>query len=329
MWHDFSFMPDAVMAQLLEDFYFNGVHGFPPVVHPHHFGMMLGAEGYGCSSGQIRTNQFLDAPWVMREYKLALDCRCAPCDLRFIPMTVKTNPYADLFSAATLEPAAPMLPPTLAGGVFDLVHLDPNQVSYRVPDILNAAESVVDPSDDYAGIAAGNTSLLSQIASVFPAGFAFTPLDIVERALTQSCAGCHELSNGRHLGAGLHWPPSLGFVHIDEHVQPNGHYPISQALQGFFLPFREKIILDYLATPPDALPPGGDRCHLELPPELQVPPPLCDPHGDGGSGGGSDDGDVVIEVPFRVLELLKHPELLRDLRVRWEGDAILGRRSAH
>src|SRR5690606_3119240 len=36
-----------------------------------------------------------------------------------------TNPYADLFSAATLEPAAPMLPPTLAGGVFDLVHRAP------------------------------------------------------------------------------------------------------------------------------------------------------------------------------------------------------------
>lgn len=383
MWHDFTFMSDAAMAAQLEEFYFKGVYGFPPVVHPHHYGLMLGANGYACSSGQIRTNQFNADPWDMREFKLSIDCRCGTCHLRMLPITVKTNPYADLFNASTPEPLAPMLQSTIVAEVHNLSQPDANLISWAVDDKLNAAESPINGFSDYVGQASGNAALHAAITAALPIGSPLNSTNIIDRALTQSCAGCHELSNGRDLGGGVTWPFSLGFTHISEFKLASGHFPISDALKNVFIPFREKILLTYLANPGQftfgsekcelQLPPSmqvdekicqiaikdpkillekidlsavrtlrekweGERilgrrsghcCHLELPPELQVPPPLCDPHGDGGSGGGSDDGDVVIEVPFRVLELLKHPELLRDLRVRWEGDAILGRRSAH
>ena len=62
-----------------------------------------------------------------------------------------------------------------------------------------------------------------------------TPDDILNRATTQSCAGCHEVSTfglPNALGGGLTWPASNGFTQIDE----NGNE--SSALTTVFLPFR-------------------------------------------------------------------------------------------
>ena len=77
----------------------------------------------------------------MREYKLTVDCRCKSCDLRMIPLTVKSNPFPDLFKAATPEPLAPLLQATLASHIADLSVDNVNTISYRVDDSLLAAES--------------------------------------------------------------------------------------------------------------------------------------------------------------------------------------------
>lgn len=317
LWHDFTFMSDASMAGALEKFYFDGLFGFAPVVHPHHYGLMLGANGYACSSGQIRTNQFNADPWTMREYKLALDCRCGPCDLRMIPLTVKTNPYPELFASATIHPLATTLHSTVVSEIGPLSANDPNRISWSVDDKLNAAESPIDVFSDYTFQASGNPALHSAITMALPAGSPLTSTNIIDRALTQSCAGCHLLSDGRNLGDGVVWPFSLGFTHISEFITMSGEYPISQALQDVFIPFREQILLDFLANP-HAFPGSGARCELQLPPDLVVPPDLC--------------AEVLKDVellPSLTAELSNHTGTLRKLRVQWEGRTILGRRSGH
>ena len=67
------------------------------------------------------------------------------------------------------------------------------------------------------------------------------------RALTQSCAGCHQLSNNALLGgldaSGglLTWPASAGFVHA---VEDGTRSP---ALNNVFLPKRKAVLEQFLA----------------------------------------------------------------------------------
>jgi hypothetical protein len=77
-------------------------------------------------------------------------------------------------------------------------------------------------------------------------GIPLTADDIVARATTQSCSGCHQLSNGALLGGidpqgrPFRWPPSAGFVHTLE----NGNR--SPALNRLFLPRRKQLLEQFL-----------------------------------------------------------------------------------
>jgi hypothetical protein len=88
-------------------------------------------------------------------------------------------------------------------------------------------------------------------------GSNLTPTEIVRRSQTQSCAGCHQLSNqspANLLGDGLVWPGSLGFVHVSERdtdiINAGLHFKISPALENVFIPHREDVFEDYLAGLP-------------------------------------------------------------------------------
>jgi len=73
-----------------------------------------------------------------------------------------------------------------------------------------------------------------------------TPRNVVDRATTQSCAGCHELSTGVPLGGGFTWPSSNGFTQISEARK------LSPALAGAggFLENRKSVLIKFLCTPP-------------------------------------------------------------------------------
>lgn len=75
-------------------------------------------------------------------------------------------------------------------------------------------------------------------------GSTLTVNNILDRATTQTCGGCHQLSNGAPLGGGLTWPSSGFFVHVDE----SGF--LSQALTGTFLPHRKTVLEKFI----------NDRC---------------------------------------------------------------------
>ncbi len=70
----------VVRANKLEDFYFNGLADFSPVIHPANYGMIGSSSGYGggknedTPTGQIRTNQFVQFKWTLREFQLERVC---------------------------------------------------------------------------------------------------------------------------------------------------------------------------------------------------------------------------------------------------------------
>jgi hypothetical protein len=238
-------------ADRLEEFYFEGKGNVPPVVHVAHFGdNALGA-------GQIRTNQFMSPsgsgiPWSLREFQLKKsDCPGAACRLQMLPQTVKNNPHAPLFAedAAGSAFAAHFA----AHSVATLAATALSDIGMSTPDVFNAAQSHANAENNYPLHFSGNEGFQDLIDGQLPEG-TLTSAEIVARAGTQSCAGCHQLSNNAQLGGGLQWPPSLGFVHITERnpevVDNVTRFVISPALINAFLPVRKEVMEGYLAEQP-------------------------------------------------------------------------------
>ncbi|AUX49118.1 uncharacterized protein SOCE26_106630 [Sorangium cellulosum] len=257
-------MTSTQRRDALEGFYFNGLPGFAPVIQ---------ASNFMASTGQIRTNQFMRTarpaldpqPWTLREFKLDLGTDFLDNSIRlfFEPVTVKENPSASLFSAS-FDPNDPRGAAFRSGFLDALDGLvpvgdDENDISLRTlpnQDLFNTGESVVDSSSDYRQHLQGNTAFIADIdAALAPIiqsrgllpGMV-TADNAADRATTQSCAGCHELSSvdNEDLG-GLHvWPehfPTTApgtFVHVNEEGE------ISAPLQWTFLPHRAQVLTSFI-----------------------------------------------------------------------------------
>ncbi len=258
--------------EALEAFYYDGLPGFAPVVHPNHFGAI---------GGQIRTNQFLEnrnplgqlldptaTRWQLREFKLARTCDGqGSCDMSVVPVTVKNNPWPGLFSEPTLEFAE-----YIVEQLPTLVSDDLNAISMADDDRFNAGQSdsqiilINGPllgdetrlSNDYDIFLNQNgdfADIINNALSDLPEASGLDAEDIAERASAISCGGCHQHSNNSNLGQGLSWPPSLGFVHVSEvdgdqiagaFDSSDRAWGISEALSDVFLPFRAKVLADLL-----------------------------------------------------------------------------------
>jgi hypothetical protein len=221
---------------------------------------------YGFNSrnaGQVRTNQFIQPPvipplqpWLLREFKLLRDCGTT-CSLKFVPVTVKTNPFGDLFNPAVVNPRATQFRNHFITQVERLAHPDINIFNHDVPDLFNTGESDAQTAgavDDYVarfgpGPSAFHTAIQGELTRI---GSSLTPQEIVARAQAQSCGGCHQRSNGAALGGGMTWPASAGFVHSTENNDPAdpNRFDISPALRNVFLPFRKGVLESFLLTPP-------------------------------------------------------------------------------
>jgi len=245
----------AALADGLDAFYFKGLPGFSPVVHPDHYGVK-GGGGYGQrSGGQIRTNMFVDfREWQLREFHLVPRCTRLSCELALQPVTVKTNPFHEMFNE--LEPApdprAPAFRSIFPFQAGTLANDNVNLISMDMKDTFNAGQSTSqDPAEHYetqlllgAVPNAFSTAIDAQLGAVGRPDL--TAGDAARRATTQSCAGCHELSNNQKLGGKVNptWPPSRRFVHVDEASF------LSKALWCAFLPHRKGILDGFAVSPP-------------------------------------------------------------------------------
>lgn len=289
-WANLSSETDStVLADKIEEFYFQGLPGFAPVVDANHYGMGALGGGYGATSkGQVRTNQFMPGPnnqiWQLREFQLERVCKgggtkgeldeldvgveaeeaaavvepelggpvilpvVPACFLRFKPVTVKNNPFGPMFNNASTDARTADFRTDLVNNQLEA--LSENAVDFiamNTPDDFNAGQSNSQPSEnDYRVQMTGNTALSGAITGKLSL-LGRTDLvanNMADRATTQSCGGCHDLSNNDRLGGAVdpRWPTTNGFVHVDEFSQ------ISPALRFVFLPHRKGVLRNFLDT---------------------------------------------------------------------------------
>lgn len=248
-WSGLSSDPDVnSRANKLHDFYFLGLPGFMPIIHIDNLGNRPG------STGQVRVNMFMQADWMLREFKIRRDCGTGSCVVQFIPVTVKTNPGGPLFNPSSGHPLAANFQSTVfPSQVPSLAVNDINRFSLSVPDTFNSGQSNAQhPMENHYvnqfGTApnAFRANIQGQLNAI-PS--ALTPDNMVARAQALSCAGCHQHSNGANLGGGITWPNSLRFVHISEQTDPGPDGPrhrISPALVNVFLPHRKAVLETFL-----------------------------------------------------------------------------------
>ncbi|XYH93507.1 hypothetical protein ACMHYB_37415 [Sorangium sp. So ce1128] len=253
-------------------FYFLGLPGFEPVFHIDHYGHAAGPD-----RGQIRTNEFLlgatpvvDA-WSLREFRL-MHGTSSP-SLMIVPSFVKDNPAARLFSpAASSDSRVTEFQDNIFPDAVERLAAadDINRFGYpsALPDEINGGESLMMPlQNNYLNaLGTGISTLRSSIEDKLTAmGSTLTPDQIVGRAQTLACSGCHEPANrdgtpssNFDVGLSAPFPNTLGFTHTSELKEPvdssNPSGPqrfiISPALINVFLPFRQQVMTEYLLNNP-------------------------------------------------------------------------------
>lgn len=258
-WAELSFLDKpSQRASRLERMYFHGGMGFDAVLRWAHFGD--NPQGWG----QIRTNQFMisGAPfiWTLREFKLFRTCeQKKSCIGQFVPVTAKNNPIGMLFGDPAADPRVSAFQQTLVqSNLRSLAATTLTDISMVTPDTFNSGQSHSSGSTemDYATpLATQRDAFRRDIwRALGELGSGITPEQLVARARTQTCAGCHQLSNNAELGDGLSWPPSLGFVHVTEllpeTVEGVQRYRLSALLLSCFLPLRSRIMFDFLKERP-------------------------------------------------------------------------------
>ena len=254
-WKNLSRIDDpSKRAQLLRQFY---LKGFPSRNIP----AVVRIDRFAPGAGQIRTNQFMSGPnsqiWQLREFKLAFSCASGSgrCNLEFVPITVKTNPFGELFDETFADARTVPFQRHFVMQVENLAENDINAFFATIPDLFNAGQSNSQgPENDYTlhfDPASHFGRVLAQ--RLRQIGSPLRPDHVVRRSQAMSCAGCHQLNNSapaNDLGNGLIWPSSLGFVHVSEAQTEivNGveRFTISPALTDVFLPHREKIFEEYI-----------------------------------------------------------------------------------
>lgn len=245
-WANLSQVADADQrGAQLHDFYYKGLNGFLPVVR---------AAAYGNSSskakGQVRTNQFMQQNWLLRQYRLQV----VNGFLRFVPTPSHANPEGLLFNETVPHPKGADFRTHFLGLVRTLAVNDINR--FHMSDLSSTFEAFDSDAQhstktNYAGQFVNSPTFSASIQQTLTAmNSTLTPAQIVNRAQALSCAGCHQLSNNADLGHGLKYPPSLGFVHVTEdRTEPSPdsstgeqRYLISPALVNVFLPRRKTVL---------------------------------------------------------------------------------------
>jgi len=247
------------LATSLERFYYEGTATprIEPAIHFSNFGFPL---------GQIRGNLFVQPIWLLREWRISLSADGSPV---FAPITVKSNPFPPLYKAevATEDPKIKALrvefqKDLIESRVSELVDVDRGglggntepasdllfELSARFPGKFDAFESVSQGDAENPAVIStlDLKTKITQRLNQMGLGSAcqLTQEHVLNRAGALSCGGCHQFTVGKPIALGVNWPNSVGFVHIDEGGA------LSDALNGFWLPARQKNLARHLQPAP-------------------------------------------------------------------------------
>lgn len=233
------------------------LHGLPSLlaegVEPFMAADFLGPQG-----GQIRTNNFNDDPWTLREFHI----RRRNGAMSIKPAPVADSPNGRLWNDTSVAFARrPQCRASILDAIAGLLTDNPAQMTFVVDESCWDAESRNDGSQAYIfelerGRPNGfRAEIAARIRQLRPDN-ALTPEDMAERAhFAGSCIGCHEEAIGKDLDNGIAAPFSAGFVHVNEQFDEDDCgdgtkcFEISSALSDVFLPHRKEVMERFLAAP--------------------------------------------------------------------------------
>lgn len=236
-------------ASVLASFYFDGApnSGISKVIDVRNFNQ---------NTGQIRTNQFMTAPWVLKEYKAVV--RNGKNLLEIV--TDKSNPVGRLFNPDNSESRAQLFRTSFVSQLPSLVPNDLTTMSLGTSNVHNNGQShsqgaPAAENDFLTTFRRGaSTTFHNQINSKLSSlGRSDLSVDhVLRRATAMTCGGCHQpalfgLTTAGSIGNNLSWPNSAGFVHILE-TPVNGIFPLSPALTNVFLPSRKTDLERFLRS---------------------------------------------------------------------------------
>ncbi len=247
----------AARAKRLHDFYY---HGLPK----EKVAAVVRAKHYGAAStqaaGQVRTNQFVappagvtqHGPWLLRQFHI----ETSSGSMKFVPVAVANNPLGTLFDETINQPLGTSFRTDFLSQIASLSNPNIDLLAMSTASKYDAGESQESGTTpmDYKAAFANSPNFRAAIQAKIPAGSGLTPDDIVNRAQTQTCAGCHHLSVNVAIGGSLTWPATLspGFFTHEQLASPDTtppegpRYLISDALKNVFLPFRKHVIETFL-----------------------------------------------------------------------------------
>lgn len=258
---DDSALTNSQRADLLANFFYDGVvHNSVPLAPVVTF------DNYSATGGQVRTNNFIDFNWQLREFRTAV----SGSKVVFSVDTNKDDPLTEFYSFNAASPPSFPLDQdkfNILGQAFQdefvatyirnlaLPEANSNGNPLSATDVINGITLATDNQfNEFQSNAMGLDDIpqpnpFSQIARPDPAfvsrvsntpRFGLTASQVFNRAGAMTCGGCHEFSNGVPISSTVNWPVSAGFVHVKETGA------LSQALTGSFLPKREELLREFV-----------------------------------------------------------------------------------
>lgn len=226
-----------------------------PVIHVEHFGN---------PHGQVRANIFKNQPWQLREW------RADPLTGTFVIRPVGTNPQPSLYAPPDandgFDPAVrKSFQQLFVSDLIDqLTRADADRktdadlinkigmgadLNFPFDDFVsNSQTPVAGRQDDPMVVATSSGAFIEALQKAIDMRHQAQPSiplpsvqELLNRAGTTSCGGCHEFSASpkaeksvgkRSDGTQISWPKSRGFVQIGEGSE------LSELLTNFFLPDR-------------------------------------------------------------------------------------------
>ncbi len=238
-------------AVQLRNFYYEGLpaENVIPVVN---------FRNYTEETGQIRTNQFMESVWLLKEFKIIIN----QDGLSTIDaVSVKSNPADFLFDAQNADFRVPGFQVDFVNNMNSLLG-DFNTFSLTVANNShNNGQSHASGflftenmfSNPFFG--SGSDRFRQEVNNkLAAAGSELNTNQVIARATAMTCAGCHNpgsfgLTITGAVGPNQRWPDTLGFTHISEFAF-NGAFPLSPALTNVFLPARQEDLRQYLLNTP-------------------------------------------------------------------------------
>jgi hypothetical protein len=241
----------------LEQFFFEGLPRFGPVIHAKNFGL----GSFNCryeSCGRVRLGLGMQEPWDFREFSLSKGTATeAGSPSYFAPAPLNDTPVSGLFDFYGIDPKLVDFRSALRSWAWEVASAPTvTQMRIDVGDFFVAGDSALagPASPNFLERVRGSDSMNSILSEIdqglatpaieCPEGDPITHESVFQRITALTCAGCHApeqlVSPSRRVGCGLVWPNSLGEAHIDEHGT------LSDALVHTLLPQRADVLSTYL-----------------------------------------------------------------------------------